>query len=55
MTNTTRDFLIRRDHNPMKVLRMDPHRIARFMKRLQSRFPDYSWSVSERFLLNAGD
>lgn len=49
MAKNRRDFLIRRDHSPLKVLYMEPARVGRFMYRLQSRFPNHTWSVSERF------
>lgn len=50
-----RDFVIRQDSLPMKVLRMDPERMTPYMRHLQARFPNHQWSVSERFPLNGSD
>ena len=52
MAKSMRDFLIRRDHHPLKLLSMEPGRIAPYMRRLETRFPDFEWSVCERFTLN---
>jgi hypothetical protein len=55
MSTGTRDFVIRQNSLPVKVLHIEPHRVASYMQRLQARFSDYHWSVSDRFLLNGSD
>lgn len=55
MPTDIRDFVIRQDGLPVKVLHIEPQRIRPYMHRLQTRFSDYRWSVSERFLLNGSD
>lgn len=55
MPTDTRDFVIRQNSEPLKVLHMDFSRIGPYMRRLQARFPEHRWSVSERFLTVGSD
>ena len=55
MPTETRGFIIRQDSLPVKVMHIEPQRIRSYMHRLQTRFSNYRWSVSERFLLNGSD
>jgi len=55
MSTGTRDFVIRQNSLPVKVLHIEPQRVASYMQRLQARFSDYRWSISDRFLLNGSD
>jgi hypothetical protein len=55
MSTQVREFIIRRDSLPIKVLYIEPQRISAYMRRLQARFSGYNWSVSDRFLLNGSD
>jgi hypothetical protein len=55
MPTEKREFIIRQDSLPVKVLNIEPKRVRFYMCRLQTRFSDYRWSVSERFLLNGSD
>ncbi len=55
MPTKSRDFLIRKDGLPVKVLHLERNRTVSYMRRLQARFPDYRWSISERFLLSGSD
>ena len=55
MPTETRVFVIRQDSLPVKVLHLEPQRVRAYMHRLQTRFSDYRWSVSERFLFNGSD
>lgn len=50
-----REYVIRKDSLPIKILRIEKHRVSTFMRRLQIRFPGYKWSVCDRFLLNGSD
>ena len=55
MASYKRGFLIRQDGMAIKILHLESRRVAPYMRRLQSRFPDHRWSVSERFPLNGSD
>lgn len=55
MENQQRDFIIRRDSEPVKVLRFKPQRVNIYMHRVQTRFPKFSWSISDRFPLCGSD
>jgi len=55
MVTFAKDFIIRQDSQPVKVLRLDPRRVKPFMKRLRCRFPNSRWSISNRFPLGGGD
>lgn len=51
----TREFVIRKNSQPVKVMRMEAGRMGLYMRRLQTRFPDYCWSISEHFPINGSD
>ncbi len=55
MSLQTREFVIRQDSLPLKIMIMDQQRVTSLLRRLQARFPSYRWSVSERFPLNGSD
>ena len=55
MNTKTRAFVIRQDSQPKKLLRLTPHRVAAYMRRLQTRYPEHRWSISERFPFNGSD
>ena len=55
MPSFSREFVVRKDSLPMKIVTVSPDRLRQFMDRVRGRYPGHQWSVSERFLLNAGD
>ncbi|WP_167730407.1 hypothetical protein [Terasakiella sp. SH-1] len=48
-------YVIRRDHTPVKMIFGSEKKASRFTQRLQSRFPNNLWSVSNRFPLEGTD
>ncbi len=55
MLREPRGFVFRQDSLPVKVMYIEPQRLRSYMHRVQTRFSDYRWSVSERFPLSGSD
>ncbi|RED44832.1 hypothetical protein [Aestuariispira insulae] len=47
--NRFEEFLIKRDGEPVKCMNLPKMGVARFMEKLNMRFPENDWSITTRF------
>ncbi len=55
MPTQSNDFVIRKDGLPIKILHIERQRAVSYMRRVQARFPDHRWSISECFPHSGSD
>jgi len=49
------EFVIRRNNSSVKLLRASANRATLLMRRIQSRYPAFQWSIAPRFPIYGSD